>query len=385
MRRAAAAAVLVALAGCGGSHTTTNVVARTETTKVEVVHPHSSAAAEGFDPQTIYRTEAPGVVTVIALDGGTANIRGRASRALGSGFVVDPAGYIATNAHVVTTDSKGHARAHNIYVIFADGNEVAGRIVGTDLDSDVALIKIDPSQLRGAGRLVSLPLGSTSELAVGDPVAAIGSPFGDEQSLSVGVVSGLGRDIGSLTDFDIGNAIQTDAAINHGSSGGPLLDAGGKVVGINSQIASSSGGGEGVGFAIPAETVKHSIAQLRAKGKVAYAFLGTSSVGLYPQLAVRLGIHAIAGVLIDKVVTGSPAARAGLRDARSHINFQDLRDVPVGSDVILEADGHRLAKAEDLSTFIGLHQPGDTIELGILRDGKRKTVSVKLASRPEKP
>ena len=381
MRRASIAlAALALLAGCGGGSDdkpTQSAAQATQTTKVEVVRP-APAEAGRFDPRTIYRTEAPGVVTVVALgDDG----RRAGGQALGSGFVVDADGYIATNAHVVTSDSG--AKAKQVYVQFADGNRLGARIVGTDLDSDVALVKVDPAELRGPNsKIVPLPFGSTGELTVGDPVAAIGSPFGEQQSLSVGVVSALNRDIQSLTNFGIGNAIQTDAAINHGNSGGPLLDAGGKVIGINSQIRSTGGGGEGVGFAIPIETAKHSIQQLREKGRVDYAFLGVSSVTLYPQLAERLKLNVLYGALLDKVEGGGPADKAGLRGADDHITFQGQPRIPAGSDVIVAVDGRKLTEAEDLSDVIGLHQPGDTVKLGIIRDGKKQTVDAKLGARP---
>jgi S1-C subfamily serine protease len=375
---------LVLVAGCGGggdgggdNSGPAKIVSQTQTTKVQVVK-SSGAAARGFDPGTIYTTEGPGVVTLIAVSGT------RSSEALGSGFVVDAEGYIATNAHVVTGDSGTKAKA--VYVQFADGNKVEARIIGTDLNSDLALLKVNPSDLRGANaKIVPLPFGSTSEIKVGDPVAAIGSPFGEEQSLSVGVVSALNRDIESLTSFSIGNAIQTDAAINHGNSGGPLLDGGGKVIGVNAQIQSTGGGGEGVGFAIPVETVKRSIEQMRAQGHVDYAYLGISSVSLYPQLADHLKINASDGALIDGVARGGPADKAGIHGADDHITFQGVPRVPVGSDLITAIDGHELTHAADLSDVIGVHRPGDSVKLTLVRDGKKRTVSVTLAKRPESP
>jgi S1-C subfamily serine protease len=386
MRRILASiAALSLLAGCGGGGGgdktgTSTAASQTQTAKVEVVSPRS-VGKTGFDPRTIYKTEAPGVVTVISLNPGGGKAAAGGSEALGSGFVVDAQGDIATNAHVVTTESG--APAKNVYVQFADGNKLASRIVGIDPDSDVALVKVDPSQLRGPNaKLAPLPFGAASEVTVGDPVAAIGSPFGEQQSLSTGVVSALNRDIQSLTNFAIGNAIQTDAAINHGNSGGPLLDRRGKVIGINSQIQSTGGGGEGVGFAIPIETVKHSIDQLRAKGHVDYAYLGVSSVTLYPQLGARLKIKALNGALIDKVVPGGPADKAGLRGAKSHIAFQDIPQVPVGSDLIVGVDGRKVAQAEDLSDVIAVRQPGDTVNLRIVRDGREQTIAVKLGKRP---
>ena len=372
MRRSLA--LLLLLAGCGGGGTTT-------ITKVQVIKPSGATAHSAFGP--IYKAESPGVVTLLALNGGGTNLTGSPSSALGTGFVVDRAGYIATNAHVATSDSG--KPASRLYAQFADGNEVPAKIIGTDPDSDIALVKVDPNALRGpAAKLVALPLGSTTALRVGDPVAAIGSPFGEQQSLSVGVVSALNRDIQSLTNFDIGNAIQTDAAINHGNSGGPLIDAGGKVVGVNAQIQSTGGGGEGVGFAIPVETVKHSIRELRAQGHVDYAYVGISSVTLYPQLAERLGLHALSGALIDRVTRDGPADRAGLHGAEDHIVFQGIPKIPVGSDVIVSVDGKTLTAAKDLSDLIGVHPPGKTVRLGILRGSRRLVVPVKLAKRPER-
>ena len=384
-------ALLGALAGCGGgggksSQTATGTApAGSQTTQTGAVNPpDDSGARASFDAETIYKTRSPGVVTVISLIGGPSNVSGAAAKALGSGFVVDAAGYIATNAHVVTTGSG--ADAQSVYVQFGDGNQLAAKIVGTDLDSDVALLKVDPSQLRGPNaKIVPVPLGTTSSLQVGDPVAAIGSPFGEPQSLSVGGVSALNRDIESLTNFTIGNAVQTDAAINHGNSGGPLLNAGGTVIGINSQIQSTSGGGEGVGFAIPIETAKRSIEQLRANGKVTYAYLGVKTVPLYPQLAERLGLNVLDGALIDSVQPGGPADKAGLRGAKSHITFQGQPGIPVGGDVIVAVDGRPLLRPDDLSDVVGTHRPGDTVDLQIVRGGKRQTVPVKLAARPDQP
>jgi S1-C subfamily serine protease len=316
------------------------------------------------------------VVTVVADTG-----PGPVATGLGSGFVVDTGGDIATNAHVVTDDTGAPAKA--VWIEFGDGNRVDGHIVGIDLNADVALVKIQPGDLRPAGaKLVVVPLGSTTKILVGDPVAAIGSPFGEQQSLSVGVVSALHRSIQSLTGFPIGNAVQTDAAINHGNSGGPLLDAQGQVIGINSQIRSTSGGGEGVGFAIPVETVKRSLAQLRAKGSVEYAYIGVGAIPLWPQLAERLKIPVPRGALVDHVQPGGPADKAGLRGARAHIVFQGQPGIPVGGDTIASVNGVALTPTNDLADVIGNYHPGDTVSVEIVRDGQRQTLSIKLGSRP---
>ena len=215
-------------------------------------------------------------------------------------------GEVATNAHVVT-EGEGRAirKAKEVYVAFADGNQVPARIVGYDANADVALLKIDPAGLT----LRPLRLGTARDLRVGSPVAAIGSPFGEPQSLSVGVVSATDRSIKSLTGFEIAGAIQTDAAINRGNSGGPLVNAEGEVLGVNSQIQTTSGGGEGVGYAVPADTVRRTLAALRKDGKVEYAYLGVATARIYPQLARRFRLPVTKGAWVQDVVAGGPADR----------------------------------------------------------------------------
>jgi S1-C subfamily serine protease len=268
-----------------------------------------------------------------------------------------------------------------VYVDFADGNRVPAKVVGDDLNADVALLKIDPAGLT----LTPLQLGSSSNLVVGSPVAAIGSPFGQDQSLSVGVISATNRDIDSLTQFQIGNAIQTDAAINHGNSGGPLIDAHGQVIGINAQIESTGGGGEGVGFAIPVDAVKRSIGELREQGHVDYAYLGVSTEELYPQLARRLGFDSDDGALVATVEDGGPADDAGVVPGSGKIEFQGQKDVPTGGDAIVGIDGRRVHSAADLTNVIGLKDPGDDVKLVLLRGDERRTVTVTLGERPDKP
>ena len=297
----------------------------------------------------------------------------------GSGFVLDAQGYIATNAHVVTSGTAPKlARSKKVFVELADFNRVPARIIGADPNSDVALIKIDPRGLT----LTPLRLGSSKHLVVGEPVAAIGSPFGERQSLSVGVISALDRNIQSLTAFRIGNAIQTDAAINRGNSGGPLLDARGRVIGINAQIETSSGDGSGVGFAIPVDTVRRSLAQMRADGSADYSFLGVTSQSLYPQLARRLGISADRGALVVNVQ--GPAKDAGLEPGERKIEFQGEPGVPIGGDAIVAIDGRPVRGADDLSELVAFKKPGEEIEIEVVRGDKRRTVTVKVAKRPER-
>jgi 2-alkenal reductase len=348
-----------------------------ERTKVNVVEDIGEDG--GFDPQAIYEALSPGVVTVVSIFGEPGRPRpGGGEGGQGSGFVLDGQGYVATNAHVVLSDPPKFDRAREVYVEFADGNRVEARIVGTDLNADVGLLKIDPEGLE----LTPLRLGDSDGLRVGAPVAAIGSPFGEEQSLSIGVISALDRDIESLTQFRIGDAIQTDAAINRGNSGGPLLDRRGRVLGINSQIKSSSGGGEGVGFAVPVDTVRRSLDGLRKDGRVDYGYLGVSASPLYPQLARRLRLPVERGAMIASVEKGSPAAKAGLSAGKTKITFQGREDIPSDGDVIVAVDGRELTQDVDLPDLIGQRGAGEEVDLTIVRRRERRTVTVELAPRP---
>ncbi|HMJ33822.1 MAG TPA: trypsin-like peptidase domain-containing protein [Baekduia sp.] len=363
----------------GGARGTSTAQTRTQTetvqrtTRVEVVR--QAGADTGFDPQGIYRRESPGVVTLLAIDPGTGS---SARGGLGSGFVVDASGEIATNAHVVTSGTGRSIKpAREVFVRFGDGNQVAGRIVGFDPFSDVALVKVDPRGLT----LRPLPLGSIAAVHVGEPVAAIGSPFGEERSLSVGVISATGRSIESLTGFQTSGALQTDAAINSGNSGGPLLDARGRVLGINSQIRTTSGEGSGVGFAVPVDVVRRSLDQLRATGHVRYAFLGVSTQGVYPQLAERFHLGTERGAWIQAVVPGGPAAGAGLKAGTDRQRFQET-PWRVGGDIVTTVEGEPIRQDADLALAVQDHAPGETVTLGLIRDGKPRTIEVRLGTRP---
>jgi S1-C subfamily serine protease len=215
----------------------------------------------------------------------------------------------------------------------------------------------------------------------GQPTAAIGSPFLQDRSLTVGVVSGTNRSIPSLTRFQIEGAIQTDASINPGNSGGPLLNADGQVIGINQQINTTSGGNQGVAFAVPINLVKRSLDQLRANGTVKYAYIGVSTESLYPQLATRLGLSSTTGALVAKVIPGGPAATAGLRGSNQKIRFQG-QEISAGGDVIVAVDGHKVVSETDLPQLISRFNAGDTVTLQIIRDGKTQNVDVKLGERP---
>jgi 2-alkenal reductase len=371
------AAALVAAAGCGrgssgNGSTSTSTVADTvqRTTRVEVV---KGADPTGrFDPQTIYRRDSPGVVTILSAQAG-----GRGG-GLGSGFVVSDSGEIVTNAHVVTTGSgSAIKKAAEVFVRFGDGNEVDAKIVGFDPFSDVALVKVDPKGLT----LRPLALGSIEDVRVGEPVAAIGSPFGEERSLSVGVVSATDRDIESLTGFLTSGALQTDAAINSGNSGGPLLDSGGRVLGINSQIRSSSGSGSGVGFAVPVDVVRRSLTQLRSTGTVKYPYLGVSTSGIYPQLAAHFDLGARRGAWIQEVVAGGPGDKAGLRAGDDRKTFQE-QPWRVGGDIVTKIDGKAIGQDADLAQGLDDKAPGNKVTLTIVRGGDTRDVSVTLGTRP---
>jgi S1-C subfamily serine protease len=384
VRRAAAlaAALALAAAGCdsgGDGDENAGAPRKVTTTRVQVVE--GIGKKGGFDAGQIYERLSPGVVTITSLfEGGNNPLEDRGEAGQGSGFVLDGQGYIATNAHVVTAeDLSGTKRAKEIYVAFLDGNRVSAEIVGTDPDADVALLKVDPEGLK----LTPLRLGVPETIEVGEPVAAIGSPFGEQQSqsLSIGVVSALDRSIQSLTDFQIGNAIQTDAAINPGNSGGPLIDARGRVIGINAQIRSRSGGGEGVGFAVPVDAVRRSLHELRRHGRVDYGYLGVGSLVLYPQLAERLDLNVDAGALVQEVEDGSPAEDAGIQAGDDQITFQG-GPVRTGGDVIVAVDGRPLTLHSDLADVISSMRAGDKVRLQLLRDGKRRTVAVRLGRRP---
>ena len=393
-RRALLALVVLALlvggvAGCslGGDDSSSSSDSggtRTTTTKVEVVQ-GGGANGKGFNAQSIFKNEGQGVVTVISLFGSGSldsllgGGGGGGGGGVGSGFVLNGDGEIATNAHVVTQgEGKALQRAREVYVEFGDGNRVPAKILGADPNADVALLKIDPKGLT----LRPLPLGSSADVQVGAPVAAIGSPFGERQSLSVGVVSAVDRDIQSLNgQFAIPGAIQTDAAINPGNSGGPLVDGGGKVIGINQQIKTNSGGGEGVGFAVPVDVVKRSLGALRETGDAHYAYLGVGSVPLFPQLVDRFKLPVDKGAWVQDVQPGTPADKAGIRGGRGSTRFQ-IQNYAQGGDIITKVEGKPIEDANDLSSAVAQFQPGQEVTVEVHRGGETKEIKVKLGERP---
>lgn len=329
----------------------------------------------GFDPAAVYARRSPGVVTIYADLGDTGGSQG-------SGFVVDARGHILTNAHVITDVTASPASvsgARAIYVEFPDGERVRGTVVGWDLFNDTGVVKVDPS----THALAPVPLGDSDTVRVGEPVAAIGSPFGKQSSLAVGVVSAIGRTIDSLTSgFAIADAIQIDAPINRGNSGGPLFDARGRVIGINAQIQSQSGTAEGVGFAVPINSAARSLRQLVRTGEVRYAYVGIEAQDLTPGLARAIGLPATRGALVVRVNPGTPAARAGLRPGTSTRTVNGV-EVAVGGDVVLAIDGRPVRSSDDVGRLVASTLlPGQTVDFVVLRGGKRTTVPVTLADRP---
>jgi 2-alkenal reductase len=339
-----------------------------------------------FDASEIYEKRAAGVVTIYAVFG-TGGAQELESQAQGSGFVVSDDGYVLTNSHVITTageadETQTPEAASRVYVQFRDGERVAAQIIGWDLYDDVGLVKVDP-----ANHAVSpVPLGDSSAVVVGEPVAAIGSPFGQESSLSVGVVSATERSIDSLTSgYDLIDAIQTDAPINRGNSGGPMFNARGEVIGINAQIRSESGTAEGVGFAVPINAAKRSMEQLIQTGRVRYAWLGITTQTVTPRMARQLQYGEEQGAAVQEVVDGSPAARAGLQGGGEEREYEGVR-LLVGGDLIVAIDGRPVDSAEDVVRAVTQRLlPGQNTELTILRDGERQTVTVRLGERPASP
>ncbi len=359
-----------------------------KTTRVEVIEQQGDEEG-GFDAAAIYRRAGPGVVTILSVfeggggggglfGGGDDEEEGQSGQ--GSGFVVDEEGEVVTNAHVVTQGEGADIKeAREVYVKFGDDNQVPAEIVGFDPNADLALLRLKE---RKGLTIRPLPLGDSGEVKVGEPVAAIGSPFSEEQSLSVGVVSATDRAIESLTGFETLGAVQTDAAINPGNSGGPLLDGDGAVIGVNAQIRTRSGGGEGVGYAIPVDNVKRSIEDIRRDGEVQYAYLGVSTTKVYPQMAERFDLGVDHGAWVQEVVQDGPADRAGIRAGRGEQRFQ-ARPVVPGGDVITKIEGQEIDDETELGIIVANKRPGETIELEVLRDGERQTIEVKLDKRPD--
>ena len=386
---AAAAALIGGVVGSvlahdsGGGGQTVVVRTPASTTSTEAGQLASAPIPRSrFDPARIYARRAAGVVTIYSYFGDPDDVNPHAAQ--GSGFVVSRRGNVLTNAHVITTAPSATVQAaKTVYVEFEDGDRAPAHVVGYDLFSDVGLLKVDlPAQ-----RLMPVPLGDSSRVVVGEPVAAIGTPFGRQSSLTVGVVSGTRRSISSLTsDYAVADAIQTDAPINRGNSGGPLFDAAGRVIGINAQIRSESGINEGVGFAVPINAAKHAIRDLLADGQVHYAYVGISAQDLTPAVAQRLGYAADYGALVACVTDGGPSERAGLRGGASERAVLGRLNVVEGGDVIVGVNGERVRSGSDLVRIVSEQlRPGRAAVFSVVRGTDRRRMVVRPAERPSKP
>jgi S1-C subfamily serine protease len=327
-----------------------------------------------FSPQRLFDQSADSVVLVRATFGPEAQ---GITQSLGSGFMASDKGHIITNAHVVEEDGvQGTVEV----TARRDGKELApvkARIVGIDVSSDTAVLLVDPDEID----VRPLPLGDSSQVDVGEPVVAIGNPLGYSFTLTTGVVSGIGRALQAPNGAIIVDGIQTDAAINQGNSGGPLIDAAGRVIGVNEQIATKTGGFTGLGFAVPINTVKDVMKQLIAGGDVRHGFLGLEGQSITPSIAGLLGLPVEQGVLVARVQPGSAAEAAALRGGHTTVDVQGSPYI-VGGDIITKLDGQALAGMDDLSTAIAARRPGDEVQLTVVRDGVERIVTVKLGERP---
>jgi S1-C subfamily serine protease len=291
---------------------------------------------------------------------------------LGSGFVYDTKGHIITNEHVIDG-------AETIQVNFLDGHVSSATIVGMDIYSDIAVIKVDPETTT----LRPVVLGSSSELTVGEPVAAMGNPFGLSDTLTVGIVSSLERTLDAIGGYVIIDIIQIDAAVNPGNSGGPLVNLKGQVVGVNTAIQSETGTFTGIGFAIPSDTVKREIDDLIKTGGYKHPWLGITALEVNIAIADAINLEKPQGIIVIEVSSGSPAELAGLRGVDETI-VVDGQDVPVGGDVIIEVNSVPVITLDDLVVYLERNSnPGDSVVLGIIREGQELTLTVTLGERPQ--
>jgi S1-C subfamily serine protease len=334
----------------------------------------STTSSKGDTVNQIYRQDSPGVAFIQSQIKQQASPFGGAQSgtATGSGLVIDGDGHILTNNHVVQGGS-------GITVKLGDGAPVHAKVVGQDPSSDLALLQIDPS----GQNLHPLPLDDSSNVQVGDPVVAIGNPFGLDRTATSGIVSALQREIKAPNGFEISDVIQTDAPINPGNSGGPLLDSSGKVIGINSQIETggSGGGSVGIGFAIPSNTAHDVVQQLLQNGSVQHAYLGVSGADLTPQIADVLNLGVKQGALVQQVVPGSPAAKAGVKGGKTQVSVAGQR-ISAGGDVITAVDGKPVTGMDDVISAVNLKHPGDQVKLTLVNGGNTRDVTVTLGTRP---
>ncbi|MFZ1154995.1 MAG: trypsin-like peptidase domain-containing protein [Solirubrobacteraceae bacterium] len=372
-------AVIAAAGGLGASQRTVTVVQQS----TPIAPSNASQQSVGLTPHQIYEKDARGVAyvtsTIVRQSESPFSLGGESQQqgtATGSGFVINNDGTILTNYHVVENAVK-------VTVSFEHGKTVEAKVVGKDPSNDLAVLRIPTEGLT----LHPLTLGDSGKAQVGDPVLAIGNPFGLDRTLTTGVVSALQRQITSPNGFQIDNVLQTDAPINPGNSGGPLLNAAGEVIGINSQIETggSGGGSVGIGFAVPINTAKSELSQLEKGGTVRGAYLGVSTLTVDGSIAA-LNLPVKSGALVETVEGGTPAAKAGIRGGNLEAQTAGGK-VAVGGDIVVKVDGNAIANAEALSALIASKKPGDTISIEVLRatgngSYEHKTIKVTLAGRP---
>jgi S1-C subfamily serine protease len=346
--------------------------------------PFQATTGKGLTAEQVYRRDSPGVVQITATSvsqgqsqmdpfGNVLPVPPQAEQSLGSGFVIDKAGHIVTNYHVIQGAQK-------VQVSFSGQDEIGATVVGKDPSTDIAVLKIDAH----ARALTPLALGNSDAVTVGDAVYAIGNPFGFTRTLTTGVVSAVQRQIEAPNTLPIDHAIQTDAAINHGNSGGPLIDAAGRVIGVTSQISTGSTGGQGnvgIGFAIPVNTVRTVASQIITSGKVEHAFLGLNAVPVTAKLAQLFHLPTKQGLLVQDVQTGSGAAKAGLVNGTTPVVVEG-ESYQIGGDIITSIDGEKLTQYEQLRDAIARHKPGDKVHLEIYHHGSKKSVTATLGVRP---
>src|SRR4051794_32028464 len=363
-------ATLVLGAGAGAiAYSTFGSSSKTVDRQVQVKSSEPAAQTTPLTVGQVYKDAYRAVVEIAVTSDQVSPLGDRQQqRAQGSGFVVDESGHIVTNDHVVDG-------AKSVSVQFWNGATYKATVVGTDPSTDLGVIKVDAPQ----SVLHPIKFGNSNSVQVGDTTIAIGSPFGLQETVTSGIVSALHRQMEAPNNFTINDSIQTDAAINHGNSGGPLLNIAGDVIGVNSQIRSDSGGSDGVGFAIPSNTVRSIAETLVGSGKVEHAYLGVSVQEIPASVADELKLAA--GVEIATVRAKTPAADAGLKGSTGSKTIGG-ETYPTGGDVITAIDGQKVTGSEDVQQTIDSHQPGDTVKITYSRNGESHTADVKLATRP---
>ena len=363
---AVGAAAALSSAGALGALNASTTTVREITAPVTTSEPEAAVFARANAPLSIhdiYVRNAPGVVQVTATT----------QRALGSGFVLDKAGHIVTNYRVVHGASR-------VEVSFSDQERLPARIVGRDPSTDLAVLQVRVS----SRALTPLRLGNSDLVRVGDSVVAIGNPLGEDRSITSGIVSAIERRIYAPNGAPIDHGIRTDTALDHGSSGGPLLNARGQVIGVTSQIQTGGDGNIGIGFAIPVDTVESVVAQLIANGKVFHPFVGVQARAITPGVSALFRLPARSGLLVSRVCADTGAATAGLRGAKRQVTVAG-DTWPLGGDIIVKADAMPVGSLEQLRTLISQHKPGDTLQLEIYRGEKTMTVKVRLGRQPLSP